>query len=93
MLSVKDFVGFFEEVHGCQPFPWQERLLAQVTAKGEWPRVLDLPTGSGKTAAIDVAVFHLALAADHAESRRAPALPSSWTAGLWWTTPLGAHGS
>jgi CRISPR-associated endonuclease/helicase Cas3 len=72
MLSVKDFVGFFEEVHDCQPFPWQERLLTQVAAKGEWPRVLDLPTGSGKTAAIDVAVFHLALAADRAEPRRAP---------------------
>jgi CRISPR-associated endonuclease/helicase Cas3 len=61
MLSVEDFAAFFEEVHGCPPFPWQERLLAQVAAKGQWPSVLDLPTGSGKTAAIDIAVFLLAL--------------------------------
>ena len=72
MLSVDDFPAFFEEVHGRSPFPWQERLLDQVAAKGEWPSVLDLPTGSGKTAAIDIAVFHLALEADRFEARRAP---------------------
>ena len=72
MLSVDDFPAFFEEVHGHPPFPWQERLLDQVAAKGEWPSVLDLPTGSGKTAAIDIAVFHVALEADRFEARRAP---------------------
>jgi CRISPR-associated endonuclease/helicase Cas3 len=72
MLSADDFAAFFEEVHGYAPFPWQKRLLDQVAAKGEWPGVLDLPTGSGKTAAIDIAVFHLALEADQRASRRAP---------------------
>ena len=72
MLSVDDFPAFFEEVHGCQPFPWQKRLLIRSRRKGEWPSVLDLPTGSGKTAAIDIAVFHLALEADRFEARRAP---------------------
>lgn len=72
MLSVDDFAAFFEEVHGCTPFPWQTRLLRWVVEKGEWPSVLDLPTGSGKTAAIDIAVFHLALEADRGEARRAP---------------------
>lgn len=72
MLSVDDFAAFFKEVHGCPPFPWQKRLLDRIAAKSEWPSVLDLPTGSGKTAAIDIAVFHLALEADRFEARRAP---------------------
>lgn len=72
MLSADDFSTFFQEVHGYPPFPWQKRLLAQVAAKGEWPHTLDLPTGSGKTAAIDIALFHLALEADHFAERRAP---------------------
>lgn len=65
MLVPGDFAEFFREVHGHDPFPWQERLLQRI-AKGEegWPATLDLPTGSGKTAAIDIAVFHLALESD-----------------------------
>ena len=72
MLTADDFSTFFQEVHGYPPFPWQKRLLAQVAAKGEWPHTLDLPTGSGKTAAIDIALFHLALEADRFAERRAP---------------------
>lgn len=65
-----DFSNFFEEVHGVRPFPWQARLATQVCEEG-WPGVLDLPTGAGKTAAIDVAVFHLALEASRGPDRRA----------------------
>jgi CRISPR-associated helicase Cas3, subtype Dpsyc len=73
MLPVDDFAAFFEEVHGFPPFPWQKRLLAEIVARnGTWPDTLDLPTGSGKTAAIDIAVFHLALEAERGEERRAP---------------------
>lgn len=71
-LKTDDFAAFFNEVHGHGPFPWQERLLRQIAHEGEWPSVLDLPTGSGKTAAIDIALFHLALEADRREARRAP---------------------
>ena len=67
-LSCADFVSFFKEVHGCEPFPWQVRLTEQVLEKGVWPKVIDLPTGSGKTAVIDTAVF--ALAANPATSPR-----------------------
>lgn len=72
MLTADDFSAFFQEIHGYPPFPWQKRLLAQVAARGEWPDTLDLPTGSGKTAAIDIAIFHLALEADRGVTRRAP---------------------
>lgn len=62
-LDVSEFAAFFAAIHGHEPFPWQVRL-ARTVAEGGWPRLLDLPTGSGKTAALDVAVFLLALQAD-----------------------------
>lgn len=72
MLTVDDFRGFFEAVHGHAPFPWQMRLLREVAQDARWPEVLDLPTGAGKTAAIDIALFHLALEAQDPSTRRAP---------------------
>jgi CRISPR-associated endonuclease/helicase Cas3 len=62
-LSPGDFAAFCRAVHGHDLFPWQQRLVEQV-AGSEWPSVLDLPTGSGKTAALDIALFALALDAD-----------------------------
>jgi CRISPR-associated endonuclease/helicase Cas3 len=71
-LDAREFAAVFEAVHGVPPFPWQRRLLERI-ARGEgWPEALDLPTGSGKTAAIDVALFHLALQADGGARREAP---------------------
>lgn len=72
MLTAADFPPFFEGVYGYPPFPWQSRLAEQVAREGRWPSVLDLPTGSGKTAALDIAVFHLALEAERGGARRAP---------------------
>lgn len=69
-LRPGQFHEFFSELHGGAPFPWQERLAQRVFAKG-WPQALDIPTGAGKTAAIDVAVFHLALEADRGSERHA----------------------
>ena len=60
-LAAADFTAFFRAIHGDPPFPWQQRLVDQLAAEDEWPDVLDLPTGSGKTAALDAAVFHMAL--------------------------------
>lgn len=60
MLDPREFGQYFREVNqGRDPFPWQERLAAQVCV-GEWPDVIDLPTASGKTACIDIALFALA---------------------------------
>ncbi len=58
-VGIGDFDAFFREAHDCDPYPWQRRLAAAAVA-GDWPPVLDLPTGSGKTAVIDIAVFALA---------------------------------
>ncbi len=71
-LTVAEFSRFFEEIHGHPPFPWQIRLIKKIAAENTWPEVLDLPTGSGKTSALDIAVFHLALEADRGSERRAP---------------------
>ena len=60
-LGAADFAVFFRAIHGYPPFPWQQRLVDLLAERDEWPDVLDLPTGSGKTAALDAAVFHLAL--------------------------------
>lgn len=68
-LQAGHFRPFFRAIHGHDPFPWQQRLVSHLADTDRWPEVLDLPTGSGKTAAMDAAVFHLALRA--AEPRRA----------------------
>ena len=60
-LTSRDFAAFFRDVHGHDPFPWQERLTAQVLAERSWPKVIDLPTGTGKTAVLDTAVFAMAV--------------------------------
>ena len=71
-LSANDFPAFFDAVHGVTPFPWQSKLARQVIEEGKWPSLLDLPTGAGKTAAIDIAVFHLAYEAEQGPARKAP---------------------
>ena len=59
-LTPDDFAAFFRDIHGHSPFPWQQRLTTQVLTRGAWPKVIDLPTGTGKTAVLDTAVFALA---------------------------------
>ncbi|MAJ64911.1 MAG: type I-U CRISPR-associated helicase/endonuclease Cas3 [Alphaproteobacteria bacterium] len=63
-LSTHDFDGYYNELYGYAPFPWQTRLVGQLATGQGWPSVMDLPTGSGKTASLDIALFHLALCAD-----------------------------
>lgn len=63
-LSFGDFEQFMRETSGFDPFPWQSRLLRAVLDRPDssgWPDLLDLPTGTGKTSAIHVAVFALAM--------------------------------
>ncbi len=67
-LDPIDFSAFFHGIHGYSPFPWQQNLVNRLAKSNEWPDVLDLPTGTGKTAVLDIAVFHLALRADTPKS-------------------------
>jgi CRISPR-associated endonuclease/helicase Cas3 len=77
-LAFADFDKFFRELHAPDPrnreeswppYDWQSRL-AEKAISGDWPDVIDLPTGSGKTACIDVAVFALACQAARPRTER-----------------------
>ncbi len=61
LLSPGDFAAFFAEVWGHAPFPWQARLARLAADQGRMPDLMDLPTGSGKTACLDIGLFLLAL--------------------------------
>jgi CRISPR-associated endonuclease/helicase Cas3 len=83
-MTIDDFPGYFRELHGVEPFKWQARLAGRVCQHG-WGSGQDaaneldgrtdliaLPTSAGKTAVIDIALFHLALEAElPARDRRA----------------------
>lgn len=72
-LEPGDFQEFFAALWEHEPFPWQRSLAERVAAAdGEpgWPAALALPTASGKTACLDVAVFALACQAARPPAER-----------------------
>ncbi len=68
MSGLPEFAEVYGAVYGRRPFPWQARLATQVLECG-WPDLLDLPTGSGKTTALDIALYTLAAAPDRMPRR------------------------
>ena len=74
ILSAEQFGEFFEAVYGHPPFPWQIRLAHRAVSANSveqgWPDALDLPTASGKTSCIDIAVFALACQAQRPPHER-----------------------
>lgn len=71
-LTADDFDTYFKALWGEDhpPFAWQRELAARVI-ENSWPDAIALPTASGKTACLDIAVFALAA---HA-ARLAPSQP------------------
>ncbi len=78
MAPLPTFADFYHAIHGRAPFPWQDRLARQVTGTGKWPEEVGVPTGLGKTACSDIAVWWLAAQADHDPAQR------SAPTRLWW---------
>lgn len=68
-LTVADFTEFYQQLHGHPPFPWQQALTDRVLEGGQWPDVVDVPTGLGKTSLIDAAVFAAAARPDAGRRR------------------------
>lgn len=60
MRKYPSFPEFYSAVHGRKPFPWQSRLAKQVQSTGIWPSEIGIPTGLGKTACLDIAIWWLA---------------------------------
>lgn len=58
-LHADSFPAFFHSLYERAPFRWQARL-AERACHGDWPRFIKLPTSSGKTSCLDIAVFALA---------------------------------
>ena len=73
-----DFAAFYRAINGRDPFPWQTRLADQVAADEVWPAQVGVPTGLGKTACLDIAVWWLASQANRVPARRTA--PSR----IWW---------
>lgn len=67
------FAEFFEKLHKCKPFPWQERLAREIS-ENQIPASLNLPTASGKTAVIDIWLWSLYadISENKPEERRIP---------------------
>lgn len=61
-MTLPSFSEFYKGLFGWSPFPWQSRLAEEVIERGWSGMLLDLPTGAGKTSALDVALYCLAYA-------------------------------
>ncbi len=72
MNVLPSFADFFRALWDKDPFPWQEMLAERAAAAG-WPDAIDLPTASGKTACLDIAVYALAAQAGRAMHERTTA--------------------
>lgn len=74
-LTPDRFAEFFEALwtdkdgKPLRPFPWQSRLVRDL-AENRWPDCIDLPTASGKTSVIDIAVYTLASQATRSPAER-----------------------
>lgn len=78
-MQATDFAEFFTSLWRHPPFAWQqalaERVLGGDAVGSPWPEAIALPTASGKTACMDVAVFALAAQALRLADGRAITAP------------------
>ncbi|WP_344336499.1 type I-G CRISPR-associated helicase/endonuclease Cas3g, partial [Brevibacterium salitolerans] len=66
------FTEFLTAIHGFAPHAWQVDLERNLRETGQWPWHVAVPTGLGKTATIDIAVYDLARQCHVGGTRTAP---------------------
>ena len=76
--SMPTFPEFYRAINRRDPFPWQARLAELVATTERWPEEIGVPTGLGKTACLEIAVWWLAGQADRASAERTA--PTR----IWW---------
>ena len=83
------FPRFYRAINGRDPFPWQSRLADHVANAEAWPEEVGVPTGLGKTACLDIAVWWLASQADREPAARTAPTRIWWLVnrGCWSTQP------
>lgn len=72
------FEAFYRAINHRTPFPWQRRLANQVDRDGVWPKEIGIPTGLGKTACLEIALWWLASQAGGGPAERTA--PTR----IWW---------
>ncbi|MCY3981581.1 MAG: type I-U CRISPR-associated helicase/endonuclease Cas3 [Roseovarius sp.] len=72
------FSDFYRAINGREPFPWQARLAENIGTDARWPSEVGVPTGLGKTACLDIALWWLA-----SEAHVDPAMRRAPTR-IWW---------
>ncbi len=59
-IDMPEFNEFYRAINKREPFPWQSRLANHIALTGRWYTEVGVPTGLGKTACLDIAVWWLA---------------------------------
>ena len=78
MPGMPNFEYFYSAINKRSPFPWQRRLARKIGENRKWPAEIGVPTGLGKTACLDIAVWWIASQAHlPPEERSAPTR-------IWW---------
>ena len=77
-LPLPTFIEFYRAINGRDPFPWQTRLADEVEKTEQWPTEIGVPTGLGKTACLDIAIWWLA-----SQANRPPVLRTA-PVRIWW---------
>ena len=77
-LPMPGFARFYRAINRRDPFPWQQRLAENIAQSDQWPIEIGVPTGLGKTACLEIAIWWLASQA------HLPPVERTAPTRIWW---------